>query len=568
MGQPGEPKGDAEHGGGAAVLAGLRCQIRKQPSLGDGAKCPECRAQQSQAEDDGDDGDWNICWDFERNDWGSGWKSASTSSWGPTGVPAWQARSAGERTCLQILRGFQKPGDGPFAGDAGASMSPVSAPPWWTQEAAGYTPFGPVSIVSGDGPYMGDGVLAIPSGDAGAPRPVRLTQLPAALPFQGLIPPPPPPGHPFGVLPEADVPRASQASRGAAGGKKPKKRKEFDQLCNPYGGRKSIVKCIEHLGSCLAEPRERRGSDGGRDDDIAREIDSLLSRPGANLQKADFDSGVRRYLGALRGCQNGPQKVKDAMEMLHTYTSQKSREAVKNWPAYLLTLLKRFEPGALNPKRREPHCPRHPWTVRSDRRPRQLIGRPGLASLALPASDLGDSLSSHLFQGFGCAAAMKRPAAVLKRPAAKISHGDDDSEESHNEEVRRKPAASIRKRPAAAVPDEDGSEGEEAEEGEEEEEEEEEEEPKAQKVSRSMKAPPSKKEARAAIKEAARRQKLVQKLKKDIKPLAQKLKEKREELKAAEKELEKHSATAGKLARAIEKEDKAGCGIQQTEIQH
>ena len=164
------------------------------------------------------------------------------------------------------------------------------------------------------------------------------------------------------------------------------------------------------------------------------------------------------------------------------------------------------------------------------------------------------------FLGFRRAAAMKRPAAVLKRPAAKISPGDDDSEESHSEEVRRKPAASIRKRPAA-FPDEDGSEGEEAEEGEEEEEEEEEEEPKAQKVSRSMKTPPSKKEARTAIKEAARRQKLVQKLKKDIKPLAQKLKEKREELKAAEKELEKHSATAGKLARAIEREDKADCGM-------
>ena len=23
-----------------------------------------------QAEDNGDDGDWSICWDFERNDWG------------------------------------------------------------------------------------------------------------------------------------------------------------------------------------------------------------------------------------------------------------------------------------------------------------------------------------------------------------------------------------------------------------------------------------------------------------------------------------------------------------------
>eukprot|EP00913_Durusdinium_trenchii_P027476 g25768.t1 len=99
------------------------------------------------------------------------------------------------------------------------------------------------------------------------------------------------------------------------------------------------------------ERRDRRGSDGGREDDISSAIDGLLSLPNANLQKADFDSGVRRYLGALRGCPNGPQKVKDAMAMLHTYTSQKSRSAVKNWPAYLLTLLKRFEPGALNARR-------------------------------------------------------------------------------------------------------------------------------------------------------------------------------------------------------------------------
>ena len=29
-----------------------------------------CDPYVPEAEDDGDDGDWNICWDFERNDWG------------------------------------------------------------------------------------------------------------------------------------------------------------------------------------------------------------------------------------------------------------------------------------------------------------------------------------------------------------------------------------------------------------------------------------------------------------------------------------------------------------------
>merc|ERR1719329_884458 len=40
----------------------------------------------------------------------------------------------------------------------------------------------------------------------------------------------------------------------------------------------------------------------------------------------------------------GRGKVRDALTMVHEYTAQKSREAVKNWPAYLLTLLKKFEP--------------------------------------------------------------------------------------------------------------------------------------------------------------------------------------------------------------------------------
>lgn len=258
---------------------------------------------------DDDDGDWKICWDFERNDWGSGWKSSS--SWAP-GPATWQAPRP-----RPVMGG----GDGPFAGDAGAPMPAVT--PWW--DRSGYAP--QASKAVGEGPYMGDGTWHL-----GSPRPLRVVRIPHREGFA--IPPPPPhPSGPSNPAAPAFVPAAAsvveteeqpQKSEASGVGKKPKRRKER---------------------------RDRRGSDGGREDDISSAIDGLLSLPNANLQKADFDSGVRRYLGALRGCPNGPQKVKDAMAMLHTYTSQKSRSAVKNWPAYLLTLLKRFEPGALNARR-------------------------------------------------------------------------------------------------------------------------------------------------------------------------------------------------------------------------
>eukprot|EP00434_Breviolum_minutum_P012144 symbB.v1.2.010709.t1/scaffold676.1/size173388/16 len=412
------------------------------------------------AEDNGDDGDWNICWDFERNDWGSGWKS--TSSWTPPGTKRlWHFRRARR---WAVCRGCWCSNVTRFHTMVGTSNS-------WIHFIWG----GPECSVHHFGSAM---ISRYFVGDPGAPRPVRLAKIPLPAPelLQGLIPPPPP--LPQLQAAQVEVSRSIQAPTVASGtgGKKPKKRKE---------------------------PRDRRASDG-REDDISKEIEALLSRSGANLQKADFDSGVRRYLGALRGCQNGPQKVKDAMEMLHTYTSQKSRSAVKNWPAYLLTLLKRFEPGALNPKRLTDGA-------QGSKRAEEKGMQPDV---------IGDDDSEEC-SNIG----VKRKAGTLKRPAAYFQRDDDEQEASEE------------------GGEEDGDEEEEAEE--------------VKKTKRAMKAPPSKKEARAALKEAARRQKLVQKLKKDIKPLAQKLKEKREELRSAEQELEKLSATAGKLSRAIDKEDKA-----------
>lgn len=76
--------------------------------------------------------------------------------------------------------------------------------------------------------------------------------------------------------------------------------------------------------------------------EVLAEIDALCT-DSATLQTTDFDFRVRRYLLSIR-TSGGRSKVRDALAMIQTFTQQKSRDSVKNWPAYLLTLLKRFEP--------------------------------------------------------------------------------------------------------------------------------------------------------------------------------------------------------------------------------
>jgi len=95
-------------------------------------------------------------------------------------------------------------------------------------------------------------------------------------------------------------------------------------------------------GSAEADTGRKSKNDDSKDE-VAMEIDAILSQAGANLEKDDFDFRVRRFLITLRN-SGGKQKVKDALAMIQTYTAQKSRQSVKNWPAYLLTLLKKFEP--------------------------------------------------------------------------------------------------------------------------------------------------------------------------------------------------------------------------------
>lgn len=57
------------------------------------------------------------------------------------------------------------------------------------------------------------------------------------------------------------------------------------------------------------------------------------------LKQQDFDYRVRQYLHALYG-KSGQAGVQKALALIHETTKEKKRDSVRNWPAYLCTLLR------------------------------------------------------------------------------------------------------------------------------------------------------------------------------------------------------------------------------------
>lgn len=97
-------------------------------------------------------------------------------------------------------------------------------------------------------------------------------------------------------------------------------------------------------GSSEADPAtagENEASAVRAKDEVFAEIRNFVDSNSA-LQMADFDYRVRQHLHALYG-SGGRSRVHDALELVHKATMQKSREAVRNWPAYIRTLLKKFD---------------------------------------------------------------------------------------------------------------------------------------------------------------------------------------------------------------------------------
>lgn len=92
----------------------------------------------------------------------------------------------------------------------------------------------------------------------------------------------------------------------------------------------------------------RRHNTGRRDDniwkkEIERRIDYFLDQKSTPLQKRDFDFRVRRFLNEF--CMHSTvARVSEALAMVNKYTTGKNRDDVRSWPAYLATLLRKFDP--------------------------------------------------------------------------------------------------------------------------------------------------------------------------------------------------------------------------------
>lgn len=76
-------------------------------------------------------------------------------------------------------------------------------------------------------------------------------------------------------------------------------------------------------------------------DEVWTEIHDIV---GGNscLQQSDFDYRIRQHLHAILG-NGGREKLHQAVIGIQTATAKKTRADVRNWPAYLVKLLKKFD---------------------------------------------------------------------------------------------------------------------------------------------------------------------------------------------------------------------------------
>lgn len=87
-----------------------------------------------------------------------------------------------------------------------------------------------------------------------------------------------------------------------------------------------------------------RGSDRGEMDEL---LEEALADNDGPLKTADFDFAARRFLMELRSRDkaDGTNRFQEAMDMVLKYANQKDREDVRKWPAYVFTLLSKFDPA-------------------------------------------------------------------------------------------------------------------------------------------------------------------------------------------------------------------------------
>jgi len=303
-----------------------------------------------------DDDEWGICWDFQRRNWTSKWNSGDSwqpqdNSWRmPPVIPTWLPM-AGVAASRQLAM------EGPYVGDAAPMM------PYRGKGGRGRAQVLPDGPFVGDLPAMpgdfwmggknswkghcgrGGGHCTWPSVGKGSDQAVGIDHwLDGAndQSTQWALGDDRGAGSAFlSSTPASDGSTAVSRTAGAASG-------FHHHLVETAGGDAS---------------RDSKGARGDRKwpeqdanyatvkEEVLSEIDKfLLKSRQSSLGRADFDSRVRQFLISLR-LSGGVAKLRDALAMIHAYTSQKSRQSVTNWPAYLLTLLKNFAPD-LVPKGR------------------------------------------------------------------------------------------------------------------------------------------------------------------------------------------------------------------------
>lgn len=114
----------------------------------------------------------------------------------------------------------------------------------------------------------------------------------------------------------------------------------------------------ERFGAAFGDRGDRGGGKGGGKGKSAGnrrnergEMDELLEDALADsegpLRVSDFDFAARRFLTELRSRDrtDDTQRFQEAIDMVMKYTSSKDRSSVRKWPAYIFTLLQRFDSG-------------------------------------------------------------------------------------------------------------------------------------------------------------------------------------------------------------------------------
>ncbi|CAE7258942.1 secG [Symbiodinium natans] len=77
--------------------------------------------------------------------------------------------------------------------------------------------------------------------------------------------------------------------------------------------------------------------------EIERRVDVFVDQGSTPLQKKDFDFRVRRFLTEF--CmRSNVIRVSEALAMVSKSISGKKRDDVQTWPAYVVTLLRKFDP--------------------------------------------------------------------------------------------------------------------------------------------------------------------------------------------------------------------------------